>query len=125
MIVWSKLSDIIGRKVTFITTMALFVVFSGACGASKTINQLYGTTHLFENLSHPVFRIINRVFQGVGAAGTYSLAVVILFEMVPPTKYAAYSGGSVAIVSLANVLRPIVGGLVNDNGHWRWAFLFM
>ncbi|KAI1455383.1 putative efflux pump antibiotic resistance protein [Annulohypoxylon moriforme] len=109
MIIWSKLSDVIGRKITFITTMFLFVVFSGGCGASQTLTQL----------------TINRVFQGVGAAGTYSLAVVILFEMVPPSKYAAYSGGSVAVVSVANVLGPIVGGLINNNGSWRWAFLFI
>ncbi|KAI0405659.1 putative efflux pump antibiotic resistance protein [Xylaria palmicola] len=109
MIIWSKLSDVIGRKVTFITTMFLFVVFSGGCGASQTISQL----------------TINRVFQGVGAAGTYSLAVVILFEMVPPSKYATYSGASVAVVSVANVLGPVVGGLINTNGAWRWAFLFI
>lgn len=70
-------------------------------------------------------RTINRVFQGVGAAGTYSLAVVILFEMVPPSKYAAYSGASVAVVSVANALGPVVGGLINNDCSWRWAFLFM
>ncbi|KAK8064596.1 hypothetical protein PG994_007234 [Apiospora phragmitis] len=109
MIIWSKLSDIVGRKVVFITTMALFVIFSGGCGASQTMTQL----------------IINRVFQGVGAAGTYSLAVVILFEMVPPSKYAAYSGASVAVVSAANALGPIVGGLINEDSSWRWVFLFI
>ncbi len=45
--------------------------------------------------------------------------------MVPPSKYAAYSGASVGVVSVANVLGPVVGGLININGSWRWAFLFM
>jgi MFS family permease len=40
MVVWSKLSDVIGRKVTFISTLMFFTVFSGACGASQSITRL-------------------------------------------------------------------------------------
>jgi MFS family permease len=40
LIIWAKLSDIFGRKPAIIATMAIFVAFSGGCGASQTMDQL-------------------------------------------------------------------------------------
>jgi MFS family permease len=39
-ILWSKLSDIIGRKAAIIATMTIFMAFSGGCGASQSMSQL-------------------------------------------------------------------------------------
>jgi hypothetical protein len=48
LIIWSKFSD----KVAFISTASIFVIFSGACGASRTIIELYEKhqTHCLEYL---------------------------------------------------------------------------
>ncbi|KAF2836638.1 MFS general substrate transporter [Patellaria atrata CBS 101060] len=70
-IIWAKLSDIFGRKYTAIATLFLFTAFSGACGAAQSMNEL----------------IIGRVFQGIGAAGCWSLALTIGYEMVPRERY--------------------------------------
>lgn len=67
--------------------------------------------------------ITNRVFQGIGGAGCYSLAVVVLFEMVPSSKYAAYGGLMSACVALATVTGPLFGGAISQNTTWRWIFL--
>jgi len=40
-IIWAKLSDIFGRKTLAILALFLFTVFSGACGASQTMDQLH------------------------------------------------------------------------------------
>jgi len=40
LIIFAKLSDVFGRKEVLITTLLLFTVFSGACAAAKTIEQL-------------------------------------------------------------------------------------
>ena len=40
LIVWAKLSDIFGRKTTLIVSLVTFMAFSGACGASQTVEQL-------------------------------------------------------------------------------------
>lgn len=41
LIIWAKLSDIFGRKLLIVTSLGHFVIFSGACGAAQTMNQLY------------------------------------------------------------------------------------
>ena len=40
LIIYAKLSDIFGRKSFLIIAIAIFVIFSGACGAAQTIDQL-------------------------------------------------------------------------------------
>jgi MFS family permease len=41
LIVWTKLSDIFGRKLLYGISLFLFIVFSAACGAAQTLTQLY------------------------------------------------------------------------------------
>ncbi|PQE19202.1 major facilitator superfamily transporter protein [Rutstroemia sp. NJR-2017a BBW] len=107
LIIWAKISDIYGRKPAMIISMLIFTVFSGGCGAAHTMIQL----------------IVCRVFQGVGAAGTVSLALVAAYEMVPKDKYplqAALIGSAIALGSLVG---PLIGGGVSEHSTWRWVFL--
>lgn len=69
-------------------------------------------------------RIILRAFQGIGAAGTYSLCNVIYFEIIPQEKYAVYSAVLAAILGGGLVLGPVLGGVINNYTTWRWIFLF-
>ena len=39
-IIWTKLSDLYGRKQCIIATTFIFVIFSGGCGAAQTMTQL-------------------------------------------------------------------------------------
>lgn len=41
LVIFAKLSDILGRKLMISASMFLFIVFSGACGAAQTFVQLY------------------------------------------------------------------------------------
>jgi MFS family permease len=41
LIIWAKLSDIFGRKPLLVTAVFIFIAFSGACGASQMLIQLY------------------------------------------------------------------------------------
>ena len=63
--------------------------------------------------------------QGIGAAGSYSMSVLILFEMLPNTKYAAYGGLAVAVVACATLLGPLLGGVINNDTTWRWVFFMV
>ncbi|KAL8917522.1 MAG: hypothetical protein Q9172_005810 [Xanthocarpia lactea] len=107
LIIWAKLSDIFGRKLLIVTSLGHFVIFSGACGAAQTMNQL----------------IVFRAMQGIGGAGSYSLVFVIFFEMVPPQKFARYSSMLSAVFALALLLGPLLGGAINNSISWRWIFL--
>jgi MFS family permease len=40
LIIFAKLSDVFGRKYVLIVTLSLFTIFSGACAAVKTIEEL-------------------------------------------------------------------------------------
>ena len=107
LIIWAKLSDIFGRKDSTIATMIIFIVFSGGCAASHTMNQL----------------IINRTFQGIGAAGCVSLSLTIAYEMVPKAQYPAIAAEIAVATALGSLVGPLIGGGVSERSSWRWIFL--
>lgn len=125
LIIWSKFSDIFGRKVAFISTASIFVIFSGACGASRTITELVReTSNLLRRIyTYNLVRIVFRAFQGIGASGCYALAVVMSFELVPRREWPTYMALAALALVLAMGLGPLFGGAINIRGDWRWVFL--
>ncbi|KAF1958519.1 MFS multidrug transporter-like protein [Byssothecium circinans] len=107
LIIWAKLSDIFGRKSFILASILLFVVFSGACGAAATTEQL----------------IVFRAFQGLAGAGTYSLTVVVFFELVPSARFASYTSIVSSVLAIALLLGPLLGGAIVNTTTWRWVFL--
>jgi MFS family permease len=71
-IIWSKLSDIIGRKAAINATMVIFVAFSAGCGASQTLSQLSVT--LFRKCSY----YLNSTNKRPGLHSVLSKALVLL-----------------------------------------------
>lgn len=67
--------------------------------------------------------IVFRAFQGVGASGIYAMVTVIQPELVPPEKWGHLLAGVAMVTVVSSVLGPILGGLINDHGSWRWVFL--
>ncbi|KAF5877909.1 putative mfs multidrug transporter protein [Botrytis fragariae] len=108
LIIWTKVSDIFGRKSSIITAVLLFTAFSGACGAAQTITQI----------------IICRVFQGIGAAGSMALVFAISFEMIPKHKFPTYTALFSVVTTMGNLVGPLIGGGFSEKSMWRWAFLF-
>lgn len=68
-------------------------------------------------------RIVFRALQGLGGAGNYALATIIVVEMVPPEKYAKYTGGLASVFVLSLLFGPIWGGAITQHSTWRWIFL--
>ncbi|KAJ4350433.1 uncharacterized protein N0V89_009054 [Didymosphaeria variabile] len=106
-IVWAKLSDIFGRKTCSVASLAIFTIFSGACGGAQTMTQL----------------IIFRAFQGLGAAGGFALTILIINEMVPRNKLPMYGAIMALDMALATLSGPLFGGVISDRSTWRWVFL--
>ncbi|KAF2185136.1 MFS general substrate transporter [Zopfia rhizophila CBS 207.26] len=67
-------------------------------------------------------RIVLRAFQGIGGSGLYSLVFVTLMKIITPEKMGFYSGIISSVFALANLLGPIIGGLISDRTTWRWIF---
>ena len=82
-------------------------VFSGGCGASQNISQL----------------IINRAFQGIGAAGCVSMTLLIAYEMVSKEKYPAVTAQIAGATALGSLVGPLIGGAISERSTWRWVFL--
>ena len=68
-------------------------------------------------------RIVFRAFQGVGAAGVFVVATVMIYEIVPKKKLPMFGGLAFAVVALATVIGPLLGGAVAFHTNWRWIFL--
>ncbi|MBP2705844.1 MFS transporter [Microbispora sp. RL4-1S] len=113
--IWGKLGDLYGRKNIFIGSIVLFLVGSALCGMAGS-SLLGGTSDGMAEL------IAFRALQGLGAGGLMVNVMAIIGDLVPPRERGQYQGIMAAIMSLAMIAGPLVGGFITDNLDWRWAF---
>lgn len=66
--------------------------------------------------------VINRVLQGIGAAGCVSMALVIAYEMVPQSQYPGVAAQIAAAIALGSLVGPLIGGGLSGSSTWRWVF---
>lgn len=104
--IWGKLGDLLGRRITFITSIAIFLIGSVLCGMSQNMAELVGF----------------RALQGLGAGGLMVGVMAILAEIVPPRERGKYQGVMMAVMPAAMIGGPLVGGFITDHLNWRWAF---
>jgi EmrB/QacA subfamily drug resistance transporter len=104
--IWGKLGDLLGRRVTFLTSIAIFLVGSALCGMSQNMGEL----------------IAFRAVQGLGAGGLMVGVMSVLADIVPPRERGKYQGVMMAVMPVAMIGGPLVGGFITDNLNWRWAF---
>ncbi|KAG1143081.1 hypothetical protein G6F38_007300 [Rhizopus arrhizus] len=103
---FSKFSDIFGRKWILMFSIGLFLFGSVLCGAATTIIML----------------IIARAIAGIGAAGINSMVYIIITDIVPLEKRGSYQGVVNAVYSLSSIFGPLIGGSFTDYVTWRWNF---
>ncbi|MGB9979727.1 MDR family MFS transporter [Methanobacterium sp.] len=105
-ILFGKLSDIYGRKHILIVGIVTFVITSILCGFSTNMLEL----------------IIFRGLQGIGGGILLSLPFIVVGEIFSPRERAKYMGILASVFGLADVLGPILGGVITDTLGWRWVF---
>ncbi|WP_436533523.1 MDR family MFS transporter [Actinoplanes sp. HUAS TT8] len=104
--IWGKLGDLFGRRITFVSAVALFLVGSMLCGMAHNMAELVG------------FRAV----QGLGAGGLIVGVLSIIGEMIPPRDRSRYQGVMMAVMPVAMIGGPLIGGFITDHLSWRWAF---
>ncbi|MEZ0075412.1 MDR family MFS transporter [Planotetraspora sp. GP83] len=113
--IWGKLGDLYGRKNIFLGSIVLFLVGSALCGMAGT-SMFGGTADGMTEL------IAFRAVQGLGAGGLMVNVMAIIGDLVPPRERGQYQGIMAAMMSLAMIAGPLVGGFITDHLNWRWAF---
>ena len=104
--IWGKLGDLYGHKLTFMASIALFLIGSALCGLSQNMTELVGF----------------RALQGLGAGGLMVGIMSVIGMLVSPRERGKYMGIMMAVMPAAMIGGPLLGGWITDNVSWRWIF---
>jgi len=104
--IWGKLADLLGRKLLFQLAIVVFVLATAAAGFSQNAEML----------------IAFRAVQGIGAGGLAALSQVIMADIMSPRERGKYMGLFGAVMAVATVGGPLLGGVITDGLDWRWNF---
>ncbi|MFF1921519.1 MDR family MFS transporter [Streptomyces sp. NPDC058221] len=104
--VWGKLGDLYGRKGSFVWSITVFLAGSVLSGLAQDMGQL----------------IAFRAVQGLGAGGLMVGAISIIGVMLPPSQAGRSQSMVGAMMPVALVGGPLLGGFLTDQLNWRWVF---
>ena len=100
------LTALLGRKMFYATSLALFTIASFLCGTARSIWVL----------------VFYRVIQGLGGGALQPTAQAILFETFPVER----RGAAMAIFGMGAMVGPAIGptlgGWIVDNANWPLIF---
>jgi DHA2 family multidrug resistance protein len=100
------LSAYFGRRRYLTGSIALFVLASFFCGASRSLGAL----------------VFWRVVQGLGGGALLSTAQATLWEAFPPSEVAIGQAMFGVGIMVGPTLGPTLGGFIVDNWEWPWIF---
>jgi EmrB/QacA subfamily drug resistance transporter len=105
--IWGRLADLFNKKLLIQIAIGIFVVGSILSGFAQNAEQIIGA----------------RAFQGIGVGGLQALVQVVIAAMIPPRERGRYNGYLGAVMAVATVGGPLLGGLIVDSWlGWRWCF---
>lgn len=105
--IWAKLSDLLNKKLLVQIALIAFVVGSVMAGFAHDVPTL----------------LVARGLQGLAMGGLTALAQAIIASIIPPRERGRYNGYMGAVMTLATVSGPLVGGVIVDSAlGWRWTF---
>lgn len=122
--IYGKLADMASKKRIELWAVGLFLTGSFLCGLAGE----FGTLPLLGDGMSQL--IIFRFIQGLGGAGLFSMAFIVIADLYPPRERGKYQGFVGATFGIASVIGPWIGGLLTDYGSniipgiegWRWVF---
>jgi len=104
--IWGKLADLFNRKLLIQVAIVIFVLATAAAGFSQS----------------PEMLIAFRAVQGIGAGGLAALSQVLMADIISPRERGRYMGLFGAVMAVATIGGPLLGGVITDTLGWRWNF---
>jgi EmrB/QacA subfamily drug resistance transporter len=100
------LGDRFGRRRVFVAGLGLFTAASAACALTPDAGWL----------------IAARAVQGAGAALVTPVALALVTAAFPPERRGWALGIFSAVIGLAVLCGPVVGGAITEGIAWQWIF---
>lgn len=122
--IYGRLADLFHRKTIELWAIALFLLGSFLCGIAGEFGDLPLVGDGMNQL------VLFRAIQGLGGAGLFAMAFIVIADLFPPAERGKYQGLIGATFGVSSVLGPWIGGLLTDHGTgllpgvegWRLVF---
>ncbi|MEB4615386.1 DHA2 family efflux MFS transporter permease subunit [Leucobacter sp. M11] len=104
--IWGKLADLVNKKFLLQLSLVIFTLGSAFAGMAQD----------------PTWLIVCRIVQGLGAGGLAALGQIVMADIISPRERGKYMGLMSAVMAVATVGGPLLGGVITDSIGWRWNF---
>jgi len=104
--VFGTLSDIYGRRVMVIISLALFMAGSVLCAVAPSLPIL----------------ILARGLQGLGGGGIMPVVQTVISDVVSPRERGQYQAYFSGVWVAGGILGPVLGGFFAEHLHWSMIF---
>jgi EmrB/QacA subfamily drug resistance transporter len=101
-----SLGDLVGRRLVFLTGIAVFVAASFGCGLAGT----------------PTVLNIARAVQGLGGAMMFATSLALIAQEFPPNERGTAIGLWGATTGFSVAVGPVIGGVITEHLGWEWIF---
>ena len=109
-LIFGKVSDVIGFKRVFLTGFVIFTIGSLMCGVLPVLTGSFWVL------------VGSRAFQAIGGAMLMAVPIAMVTAYVPPEMRGKAMGFLVTMTSLGAALGPTLGGFLTDYLSWQWIF---
>ncbi|KAJ9136938.1 MFS drug transporter [Pleurostoma richardsiae] len=104
--IWTRCSDIWGRKPALLAAVSIFAVASTLAATSTSMRML----------------IAARALQGTAGGGLMQLVTITISDLFSVRRRPLYMGLLGVIWALAGSAGPLIGGALTQRVSWRWCF---
>ncbi|GAA5872081.1 hypothetical protein JCM16303_000969 [Sporobolomyces ruberrimus] len=108
-LIWAPASELFGRRIIFIVTMAVFGLFQIQCGLAQNIETI----------------VIGRFLAGSFASSPLTNCGGVVADMFGPVERGVAMSVFSASVFLGPVLGPILGGFTQMNSSLGWRYVYL